>query len=288
MKGSRKFSNEIRLYEEMTRPDIEEALSAGAHIMIPIGATEQHGAHLPLGTDNMVGIDIVRRAGSILAKEGIPLIMGPVIGFGLKPFLTETPRDYVGTINLSSSTLKALLEEVCMETIKMGFRTLYLLKGHAESDVIVQLVAKELSEKTPAHVIALNGLIGIRSRYKGILKSKREEGHGGEGETSRILATAPHLVRLNLARPCYPRKQKGAEIEADRLPYLGGGIGRYKPFDRMFDRTHQGINGDPTLATAETGEKVYNLITDWVVQIVRKEWQLIHSAKRKRRRPATA
>jgi creatinine amidohydrolase len=283
MKGAKKRTPEVRLYEEMTRPDIEEALRANAHIMIPIGATEQHGAHLPLGTDNMVGVDIVRRAGAILAEDNIPLVMGPVIGFGLKPFLTETPRDYVGTINLSSSTLKAFLEDVCMEIIKMGFRTLYLLKGHAESDVIVQLVAKELSEKTPAHVIAINWLIGIRSRYKGILKSKREEGHGGEGETSRMLATAPHLVRMNLARPCYPREQKGAEIEADRLPYLGGGIGRYKPFEGMFDSKHQGINGDPTLATAATGEKVYGLITDWVVQIVRKEWLSTNPGKRSRR-----
>lgn len=274
----------IKLYEEMTRPDIEAALRENSPIMIPIGATEQHGAHLPLGTDNIVGIDIVRRAGAILAEENIPLIMGPVIGFGLKPFLTETPRDYAGTVNLSSSTLKALIEEVCMEIIRMGFKTIYLLKGHAESDVIVQLVAKELSEKTPSHVISLNWLVGIRSRYKGILRSKREEGHGGEGETSRMLATAPHLVRLGLAKPCYPRKQKGSEIEADRLPYLGGGIGRYKPFEGMFDNKHQGINGDPTLATAKTGEKVYGLITDWVVQIVKKEWYSTNLTKKRRKR----
>ncbi len=262
----------IKTYEELTWPEVAAAVRAGAPIMIPAGATEAHGEHMPLGTDNLQGIEMVRRAAARLARERIPLVLGPVIPFGLRPFLTETPKDYPGTVSLSSGTMKGLVEEVCSELIRMGFRTLYLLKCHAENDVIVQLVAKELSERTPAHVMTINWLVGIRSRYKGLLRSKRSEGHGGEGETARMLATAPHLVHMDRARPYYPHPPKGPAIEADVLPYLGGGIGRYRPPAGMFAGQKGGITGDPRLGTAETGEKLYAIITEWIVQIVRKEW----------------
>jgi creatinine amidohydrolase len=282
-KKSKMDQRSIKAYEELTLTEVEDAIRANSPVMIPIGATEQHGEHLPLGTDNMVGIEIVKRASALLAKENVPFLMGPVISFGLRPFRIETPKDYPGTLSLSSGTLKALLEEVCSELIRMGFRTIYLLKGHAENDVIAQLVAKELTESTPAHVIALNWLIGIRSRYKGILKSTKEEGHGGEGETARMLATAPHLVRMDQAHAYYPKPAKGSKIEEDRLPYLGGGIGRYRPHEGMFSGKHRGIIGNPGLATAETGEKVYGLITDWIVKIVKNEWDASKGSKRKKK-----
>jgi creatinine amidohydrolase len=273
----------IKTYEELTRPEVEALLRVNSPVMIPIGATEQHGEHLPLGTDNMVGIEIVKRVFTILSRENIPLLMGPVISFGLRPFRIETPKDYPGTVSLSLGTLKALLEEVCSELIRMGFRTIYLLEGHAENNVIAQLVAKELTESSPANVIALNWLIGIRSRYKGILKSTKEEGHGGEGETARMLATAPHLVDMARANSYYPKPAGGLKIEEDRLPYLGGGIGRYRPHEGMFSGKHRGIIGNPCLANAETGEKIYGLITDWIVKIVKNEWNGSRRGKRRSR-----
>lgn len=261
-----------KTFEELTLLEVKGAIRANSPVMIPIGATEQHGGHLPLGTDTMVSIDIIKRTSAILAKENIPLLAGPAISFGLRPFRSETPKDYPGTVSLSSGTLKAFMEEVCLELIRMGFRTIYLLQGHAENEVMTQLVAKELTENTAANVISLNWLIGIRSRYKGILKSTKEEGHGGEGETARMLATAPHLVNLDQARAYYPKPAEGLKIEEDRLPYLGGGIGRYRPHKGMFSDEHRGIVGNPGIATAETGEQVYNLITDWIVKIVKNEW----------------
>jgi creatinine amidohydrolase len=270
----------IKLFDELTWPEVAAAIRARAPIILPVGATEQHGEHMPLGTDNFQGIEMVRRAAWRLKAEGIPLVLGPVIPFGLRPFLIETPRDYPGTISLSTATMKGLVEEVCAELIQQGFRTLHLLNGHAENDAVVQLVAKELTERTPAHVMTLNWLVGIRKHYKGILRSKRNEGHGGEGETARMLATAPHLVHMDRARAYYPRPPKGPAIEADVLPYLGGAIGRYRPPAGMFAGLKGGITGDPRLATAETGEKVYALITDWICSVVRQEWLASGRARR--------
>jgi creatinine amidohydrolase len=260
------------MYDEMTWQEIEEAVRLNATIMIPVGATEQHGEHLPLATDTLQGLEIARRAADRLAEDNIPVIPGPIIQYGLRPFLTETPRDFPGTISLSSKTLTALLEEVCFELVRNGFRTIYLLQGHAENDAIMQVVAKDVTERTEAHVLSLNWLIGVRSRYKGILTAREPQGHGGEGETARMLVSAPHLVHMDRAQPYHPRQPEGSPIEGDSLPYLGGAIGRYRPPTGMFEGLRGGITGDPQLATAETGEKAYEVITDWVVQIVKNEW----------------
>jgi creatinine amidohydrolase len=272
----------IKMYEELTWEEVGAAIKSGAAIMLPVGATEQHGEHLPLGTDNFQGIAIVKRAAARLAQDNLPLLLGPVIGFGLKPFEIETPKEYPGTVSLSSGTLKALMEEVCSELIRMGFRLIYLLRCHAESDVIIQLVAKELTEKTPAQVISLNYLVFIRNYYKDILRTRRKEGHGGEPETSRMLAAVPHLVHMDRARAYYPKESAGEKIEGDSLPYVGGAIGRYRPPAGMFAGQKGGITGNPCLATAEAGEKMFALITEWIAQIVKRDMGLLGKGRNRK------
>ena len=259
----------VPLFEERTWPDIAAAVAADAPVIVPLGATEQHGAHLPLGADTMQGIDMCRRAAAVLAREGVPLVVGPAIPFGPLPFLSESPKTYPGTIVVSNDTLRMLTRDVCVSLIAHGFRRIYLLLANVESEYAMHIVAKELTETTPANIVTLNWLIGARPGYKAILESDRPQGHGGEGETARLLATAPHLVRMEEARPYHPNLPTQPEVHGDSLPYLGGAIGRYR-FDRNeFDGFVDGITGDPQLATAETGEKSYALIADWIASVVR-------------------
>ena len=259
----------VPLFEERTWPDIAAAVASDAPVIVPLGATEQHGAHLPLGADTMQGIDMCRRAAAVLAREGVPLVVGPAIPFGPLPFLSESPKTYPGTIVVSNDTLRMLTRDVCVSLIAHGFRRIYLLLANVESEYAMHLVAKELTESTPANIVTLNWLIGARPGYKEILESDRPQGHGGEGETARLLATAPHLVRMEEARPYHPNLPTQPEVHGDSLPYLGGAIGRYR-FDRNeFDGFVDGITGDPQLATAETGEKSYALIADWIASVVR-------------------
>ncbi|MCA0304782.1 MAG: creatininase family protein [Proteobacteria bacterium] len=259
----------VPLFEERTSPDIAAAVAANAPVIVPLGATEQHGAHLPLGTDTYQGLDMSRRAAALLAKEGIPLVVGPAIPFGPPPFLSESPRAMAGTINVSNDTLRALLHDVCESLVVHGFRRIYLLLANVESEYAMHIVAKELTEKTKANIVTLNWLVGARPGYKALLKSDKPQGHGGEGETARMLATAPHLVRMEEARPYHPKLPVDPPVHGDALPYLGGAIGRYR-YDRdEFDGMVDGITGDPQLATAETGEKSYGLIATWIASVIR-------------------
>ena len=257
------------LFEERTWPDIAAAVAADAPVIVPMGATEQHGGHLPLGADTMQGVDMCRRASAVLAREGVPLLVGPAIPFGPLPFLSESPKDFPGTIVVSNDTLRMLTRDVCVSLIAHGFRRIYLLLANVESEYAMHIVAKELTETTPANIVTLNWLIGARPGYKGILKSERPQGHGGEGETARLLATAPHLVRMDEARPYHPDLPAQPDVHGDSLPYLGGAIGRYRFDGNEFEGFIDGITGDPQLATAETGEKSYALIADWIASVVR-------------------
>lgn len=259
----------VPLFDELTSPDVAAAVAVDAPVIVALGATEQHGAHLPLGTDTYQGIDMCRRAAAVLARDGIQLIVGPAIPFGPPPFLSESPKALPGTINVSNDTLRTLLHDVCASLVGHGFRRIYLLLANVESEYAMHIVAKEITETTEANVVTLNWLIGIRPGYKGVLISEKPQGHGGEGETARMLATAPQLVRMDEARPYHPNLPRDPEVYGDFLPYLGGAIGRYR-FDRdEFPDFVDGITGDPQLAKAETGEKSYALIADWIASAIR-------------------
>jgi creatinine amidohydrolase len=264
---------DIPPFEHLTSSDVGAALSAGAHVIIPTGAVEQHAGHLPLGTDIYQCMDIAQRAAFQLNREGIPLLVGPTIPFGPRAILTESPRAFPGTINLSHETLRRLVDEVCRELVGQGFKVIYLVCGHAESDPVLQLVAKEVSETTEASVLTLQWLIGIQPGYRGLMRSARPQGHAGEGETARMLVTAPHLVRMPEARSYHPNLPDNPAPH-DKMPYLGGAIGRYKYPDKVFEGFEDGLWGDPQNATPEVGEQCYALITDWVCAAIRREWQM--------------
>lgn len=268
-KGKPVDPKSIPLYDEMTWPEVAAAAKKGTPVIVPLGATEQHGHHLPLATDTMQGIEMCRRAAALLRGEGHDLVVGPAIPFGPPPFLSESPKPYPGTINVSNDTLRALLEDVCHSLIDTGFRRIYLLLANVESEYAMHIVAKELTEQTEANIVTLNWLIGIRPKYRGIFRATKPQGHGGEGETARILAIAPHLVHMDKARPYHPNLPETPEVAGDALPYLGGAIGRYRFDNDEFAGFEDGITGDPQLATAEVGEKSYDLIAEWLASAIR-------------------
>ena len=80
---------------------------------------------------------------------------------------------------------------------------------------------------TEASVVTLQWLVGIQPGYKGVMRSEKPQGHAGEGETARMLVTAPHLVRMDEARSYHPAIPPDPAPN-DKMPYLGGAIGRYK------------------------------------------------------------
>lgn len=248
---------------DMTWAEVSEILKETDTVIVPVASTEQHGPHLPLATDTIQAIEIAKRTVASLATEGIKVVAGPTIPFGVAPYHMPFP----GTISLSADTLKAVIKEVCTSLYQHGFRRFVLLLGHGGNYAVMQVAAQELvTELLESKVIFLNFLPALEAKYPEFLTSGRTEGHSGEGETARILLTHPNLVQMERAQVYYSREAD--EAESEDHPLLGGGI--YAPVRDWRAVTPYGSAGNPTLATEETGQKGYDVMVDWVCAAIKR------------------
>ena len=248
---------------EMSSHDVAAALQETDVILIPFGATEAHGAHLPLGTDSMEAREICRRTAIRLAEQGCPVVIGPVIPFGTSNF----HLDYPGTISLKTQTLIALIRDVCMSLYSGGFRNFIFVHGHDGSLPAMMVGAQNLVEETTdAECVVLNWLAPLSKVYTTIQTSKASEGHGGEGETARLLVTHPELV--------HPERSKPFHVSPDEMRRLQGAE-HIKTGGAIFYATRRYPNyfiGTPQLATAQTGEKGYAAIVDWTAAVIKRDF----------------
>lgn len=253
---------------EMTSAEVAAALRQTQTVFIPVGATEDHGAHLPLGTDMFEAREICRRAALRLAALGCPVVIGPVIPFGVSTFHMGFP----GTITLTSSTLILVLKEVMLSLYQHGFRNLLLVHGHDGNLPQMMVAAQDVVNETPdATVAVLNWMVELAKAYAaGLGKSRKGESHGGEGETARILVTHPELVDLAQAQPFYLQPHELRKIQSPEHMKTGGGV--FYPTRSYKALTPVGSIGDPSLATEETGEKGYDVIVTWLVDIVKRDF----------------
>jgi creatinine amidohydrolase len=254
---------------EMTSAEVAQALTRTQTVLIPVGATEDHGAHLPLGTDMFEAREICRRVAVALDAADCPVVIGPTIPFGVSTFHMGFP----GTITLTSSTLIVLLKEVMHSLYAHGFRNLCLIHGHDGNLPQMMVAAQDVVNETPdATVVVMNWMVELAKAYATgtIMRSTKGESHGGEGETARILATHPELVDLGQAQAFYLEPHELRKIQSPEHMKTGGGL--FYPTRSYKALTPVGSIGDPSLATEETGEKGYAAIVDWLVRIIRRDF----------------
>jgi creatinine amidohydrolase len=254
---------------EMTSAEVAEALTRTRTVLIPVGATEDHGAHLPLGTDMFEAREICRRTALLLAADECPVVIGPAIPFGVSTFHMGFP----GTVTLTSSTLILVLKEVMQSLYHHGFRNLLLVHGHDGNLPQMMVAAQDVvNETSDATVLVMNWMVELAKAYaKGdLLRSKRGESHGGEGETARILVTHPELVDLSKAQEFYLQPHELRKIQSTEHMKTGGGL--FYPTRSYAALTPVGSIGNPALATAETGEKGYDAIVQWLAMVIRRDF----------------
>ena len=110
------------LLEEITMPEFIAGLAATKTVLIPFGATEEHGSHLPLGTDTFQAADVCR----LLAGQR-KLFVAPAVAYGV----CRSTGDHPGTVSITTETLKALAIDLVRSFYRQGLRNVVLLSGHA-------------------------------------------------------------------------------------------------------------------------------------------------------------
>ncbi len=251
----------------MTSHDLAELLKQTQVALVPVGAVEQHSGHLPLGQDNYQIEEIVRRAVVKLGAEGRPVIFGPTIPFG-----PISNLKFPGSINIKPSTLALLTKEVCLNLYRDGVKTILLAMGHDLSLGALMVAARELAHETDdgLTVIVANWLPAVVKLlpeiFEGMPAGKRD-GHGGAGETARMLAQHPKLVDKSQLRD-YNVDAYRAPVPFTHPVAAGGGV--YAPKKTTnHDPAFPGILGFPSIATAEVGERLYDALSEWVADVAR-------------------
>ena len=218
---------------EMTSPEAAEAITRSRTVVIPIGSVEQHGPHLPNGTDTMAAELVAREVAERLDAVYVPF--GP---YGVTPIHAGHP----GTINLRRETFEALLTDICTELIAMGANTFVLVNWHEGNIASMNAVATELQDRHEAMFVAAQACYTAQRVY-------REDGgeltHGGGIETLAILAHDPALVKAERAGEA--TRPAGA-LEMDAMRRSSEVYGFITDVSELAD---DGWYGNPSWATPE-------------------------------------
>ncbi|MFN8525701.1 MAG: creatininase family protein [Chloroflexota bacterium] len=232
-----------RFLPYLTSPEIGALDKSRAAVVLPVGAIEQHGPHLPTGTDTITGTVLLGRALARL-PEDLPCYALPPTNYGKSNEHIEFP----GTFTLSGNTLGLLITEIAQSAARAGFRRFVILNSHGGNPPVIDMVARDIHQSTGMMVFPFSTQrLGASREF--LSEEERMHGmHAGDGETSTILALAPELVHLDRRVGDYPNVPAGFA-----LPTMPSGI----TFAWLTsDFSSDGVCGDPSTATAEKGQKI--------------------------------
>ena len=241
----------------LTWEEAGEAADANRLVIIPTGATEAHGQHLPLDVDthqaSTVAATLAERVGALVA---------PALPYGY----STTWMGFPGTITLSSETFQQVVVEVCTSLVKHGFFRLLILNGHRPNGTACDAAARRLVDAWAGDVpIQVTAVSYWEPGAAAIHALRRSEvggmGHACEMETSFQMATRPHLVRMERlegVKPPLVRWDLVAPVEPFRT---------YETWPTAADG-HPGIFGDPFSASPESGQAFLTAIVDGLVAML--------------------
>ena len=239
----------IRNYRDLTRLEMEQVDKQETIVLIPLGALEQHGNQAPLGTDDIIAEAMVKYIREELEQEeeDFPLLIFPVIPVGLS---TEH-RNFCGSITFRPDTYYHMLYDISVSLAHHGFKKLAFLVCHGGNSPIVQVLSRELrSELGISPFILSSGAFSHPDVKATVSEGNIWDFHGGEMETSMVMAVDESLVKLDTAEAGIPAPFVNNKT---LLPYGSVSIGWVSEDWRTADGKPIGIGGDPRGATAEKG-----------------------------------
>ncbi len=233
-----------RFWSELTTRDFGALDPATTVAVLPLGATEQHGPHLPLGVDTRLADGIVAAALPLLAAD-LPVLFLPTQTIGLS---LEHAR-FAGTLTLSTETLMRVWKEISAGVARAGVRKLVLFNAHGGHVGAMDVMARELREAHDLIVYSVSWFnLALQDDDGAPLVLDRFDVHAGQSETSMMLALAPELVRMGEARDF----KSTSEQRAADYPVLGNGRSAKLGW-AMQDYNAQGAAGNAAAATVDYG-----------------------------------
>lgn len=221
-------------FQYQTAYDVKDKIAKDSIAILPVGAVEAHGPHLPLGTDNILAEELAKR----YAKKVVGYLL-PTLPYGQVWSL----RNFPGSITVSTSTLIAIIVDIGKSVSKQGFGMFALVNGHLGNQTALKEAARELYESCPELKVFYFFYPGMNKKAEEVKETQSVHGtyfHACEIETSFMLYLANQYVDMDKAIKDIPK----IEAQADFTP---------TPWEEF---TETAVLGDATLATREKGEHV--------------------------------
>ena len=256
--------------QEMTWTDVRDYLKTNDMVIIPIGSTEQHGPHMPLGTDYYEATGMSKL---ISARTGV--LVAPVLLSGY----SEYHSGFAGTLSLKPETMEQVLFETAEMLMKYGFRRFMFFNYHGGNNVVQSKVIHRINHTTEAIAVAIgHGSPIQKGKYQG--KDEVADEHAGIGETSLMLYLKPELVKMDRAekpKAIYNEKLQALWMLSQKYPdllmvfnSLRGVPAETKKGGASHELYSNGIwsFSDPKKATKERGEKQVKGMADYAVKFI--------------------
>jgi creatinine amidohydrolase len=246
--------------DTLRAPDVAD-LPAATAALLPVAATEQHGPHLPLGTDARLATRLAEALDAACAER---LLVLPTQAVGCSAHHMPFP----GTLTLRHETFASVLRETVDALTRHGFRRVLVLNSHGGNRAIGAVVAEQASTLWPEAQIVFGSWWDMAApRIQSMVEGAHPStGHAGEFETSLMLYWHPELVDMTQARDDgLPAPAPPYEVNLFRSPRAA----LVRSFAQM---TERGVLGKPTLASAEKGRRILDETVPAIRELLAATW----------------
>ena len=214
-------------------------------VLVPVGSTEQHGPHAPLGTDTYTAVEVAHRAADRTDQE---LLIAPSLPVGV----AAEHRHFRGSMWVSADTFQAYVGEAVEALVSHGWCRIVLINGHGGNVPALEILSAELTRALPARVVTFTWFDKLAAAHR------QQMGHGGPIETAAMQAIAPDLIDET-------QMESAATEGADRW---GRWVGRTNIAVDTHEFTDSGAVGDPRTASAEMGDAVLEAAVEELLTVV--------------------
>ncbi len=223
----------------MTWEEIARLRSDGMDaVILPVGATEQHGPHLATSVDCVTAEKLAR---SVSAETGVPVL--PTQPYGCS--LGHSKR-WPGTVSLQPETLADCVVQIGEWCHGFGFRRLIIINGHVTNFAPLRCALERLRSRFNDMMVAIRNVAEVSPRVRSEFFADAEDWHANDAETSLMLELAPALVRPGLI---------ASADDEDRT----GGLFFSHPVNRT---SENGVTGKPSLASAAKGKALFSMMVE--------------------------
>jgi creatinine amidohydrolase len=240
------------LMYKLTSPEIEEYLQRCDIVLLPVGATEQHGKHLVIDTDSFISHEVARR---IAEKAGV--LVAPVVPYGY----SRAHMNFKGSITLTLDTLIAVYREVCMSLLRHGFNKIVIINGHGGNIGAINEAMRQVREETGKIIYNIPAWCADAGFGKSVVHVIEQEGggHACEEETSTALYLGQRVLMEEAVKWSPP------EGRSEIVKKYGGSFSSARMTDEV---SEMGNTGDPTIATVEKGRILVDTLVEEVSEFI--------------------